>query len=274
MRPNCSFDDYENHKKINELTFWQRRPEDGLDWKFARKIANDLRVDLHVHNAPDIVSASFRIPPKGVHVTNSGESNLEYLRAVKDAQYFLSPRFTEGIGMSLVEAISFGTVPLVFDYPTGNEYIEDMVDGLMIGKSVNELENNRHKLIHLRENYLLYRKNLIEKSHEGYTAWIDFSKKIVHLVNTAPVPDLSKEYTDFSIRYLDLTRYYRGDPAKFYRKIKDISHIDAAYSEYSSLDLKHIILLLLPYFLVRNKLLKAFAKYSLRMVSIMKNIIR
>jgi len=59
-------------------------------------------------------------------------SRPEYIRISREANIFLSPRLTEGVGMAFLEALARGAGVVAVDNPTMNEYIMNGVNGRLI----------------------------------------------------------------------------------------------------------------------------------------------
>lgn len=68
-------------------------------------------------------------------------SRKSYLEAVNEANIFIAPRASEGVGMTFLEAMAKGCCVIAYDAPTMNEYIKDGGNGLL-------LRNEPLRLIH------------------------------------------------------------------------------------------------------------------------------
>lgn len=133
--------------------FWQRRPEEGLDYKFARHVFRKsssnprsmlrhiaeknydnglILSSLHIHNAPDSEDFADWEPDFTCSVSYFADNANQYKKCLKKANVFLCPRKTEGIGLAMIEALSIGMLVIAHDAPTANEYIVNGVNGLLI----------------------------------------------------------------------------------------------------------------------------------------------
>ena len=89
------------------VVFWQRRPEHGLTAARIRRIVGP-EASLHVHNAPDIASPE-QFPAHGANTVSHFDLDRNPLAdAMNEANVFVCPRMTEGIGMAMIEAMARG----------------------------------------------------------------------------------------------------------------------------------------------------------------------
>ena len=64
---------------------------------------------------------------KVIHEMDRGS----HFKAVKDSNFLLAPRVAEGVGMTLIEAMSKGSAVLAYDASTMNEYIRHRQNGFL-----------------------------------------------------------------------------------------------------------------------------------------------
>ena len=95
----------------------------------------------------------------------------EYLDIYEECNVFIAPRKKEGIGITIVEAISKGMFVVGFDDSTMNEYIPNNKIGFIFKKNTKEKIN----LNDILQNFT-YRKKYAEIS---YNEWTDKKKKIL-----------------------------------------------------------------------------------------------
>ena len=119
---------------------WLRRPEEGIDYELARKLLRRDIVGIHVHNHPDQPGRT-RLPLEfeesdGINITTSNwfRYKVDYLSALKQCNIFMCSRLSEGIGISMLEAMSYGMLVVANNLPTHNEYISDGINGLLFEK--------------------------------------------------------------------------------------------------------------------------------------------
>ena len=116
------------------VVFWQRLPEQGLTADRVRAIVGP-QAHLHVHNAPDLVAPE-RYPAATADSVSHFDLDRNALAEALDAgNVFVCPRYAEGIGMALLEAMARGMVIIAHDGPTHNEYVTHGIDGWLIDMS-------------------------------------------------------------------------------------------------------------------------------------------
>lgn len=113
------------------VVFWQRLPEQGITSKLVRQVAGDDAL-LHVHNAPDNLLPDAYPTPEANIVTYFDLEINALATAMKWGNIFVCPRYAEGIGMAMLEALARGMVVIAHDAPTQNEYIVDGKTGFLL----------------------------------------------------------------------------------------------------------------------------------------------
>ena len=98
----------------------------------------------------------------------------EYLSLFEKCNVFIAPRKKEGIGITIVEAISKGMFVVGYNDSTMNEYVSDKKVGFIFDEKTTEKINTKDII----ENYE-YRKKYAELS---YNKWIQNKKKIIPLL--------------------------------------------------------------------------------------------
>jgi hypothetical protein len=116
--------------------FWPRTRE--LGWSTIRKlIGNTPFESFHVHWArelnPELADLPTAEDAANFPIQRSSwfDSRAEYENSVRQANVYFAPRTSEGIGMSYLEALSWGLCVVASDAPTMNEYIVHGVNGLL-----------------------------------------------------------------------------------------------------------------------------------------------
>jgi hypothetical protein len=219
--------------------FWQRRPEYGLDYKFAKRLVGDCVASLHIHNAPDTLKAEDWKPGPGYTVSVFTETGESYREALAKSNVYICPRHTEGIGMAMLEALSRGMCVIAHDAPTANEYIDSGTNGILVDyDSKSHLSTNRRGPLYLdkekaqrlgraaRENYLL-----------GYREWLETKKMIPFLIHSAPQPDLSAGEMSMAEKYLNVARYAPRDFGVYLRAVGRLQARGMTGYEYSTMRL-------------------------------------
>ncbi len=203
--------------------FWQRRPNEGLDYRFARSVLGDVVDSIHIHNAPDIGDATDWQPPFGFTVSLFGKDSRNYRSALEEANIFLAPRKTEGIGHPLIEAMARGMCVIAHDKPTANEYIVDGVNGILIDydkpHSFKELNDPNSKKFLTKERAEEFGKQARAFYEHGRKEWLRDVEFLPYFVGTTPVADLSTQDVSFAEDYLSIVRFAHLDFYRFLHKL-------------------------------------------------------
>jgi glycosyltransferase involved in cell wall biosynthesis len=109
-----------------------------LGWSTIKKVIGNARFEsFHLHwtrdlnpDLTDLPSAEdeARFP---IQKSSWFNSPSEYANYVRQTNVYFAPRTTEGIGMSYLEALSWGLCVVAPDAPTMNEYIVNGVNGIL-----------------------------------------------------------------------------------------------------------------------------------------------
>ncbi|PIY62432.1 MAG: hypothetical protein COY94_02020, partial [Verrucomicrobia bacterium CG_4_10_14_0_8_um_filter_43_34] len=165
--------------------FWQRRPEHGLDTKFASKFMM-IGDSIHFHNAPDVLSAGDWEPAFGTCSYFNEQNANAYSEALSKSNIFICPRSCEGIGMSMLEALARGMCVIGNDFVTANEYIQNDVDGIL----VNYADPKFDTLTPTRMQFL--GENARTRAIKGYDKWLKIKEDLLFYIETTPRPRISK----------------------------------------------------------------------------------
>ncbi|NMW19099.1 MAG: glycosyltransferase [Chlorobiaceae bacterium] len=161
---------------------WMRRPQDGLNPKLIDRLLGSQITTLHVHNAPDDGNPRLLKDPvylvKSFPVTESrwGVTSNDYFLALKRANVFFSPRMSEGIGMSMLEAFANGLLVIANDDAVHNEYVANWVNGILIRPDItNVFELNIQEAKDLAYNGWFGSVN-------GYQEWLDTRMHLIEFI--------------------------------------------------------------------------------------------
>ena len=126
-----------------EVFFWERTPEHlSVD-----NVINSLGdcYNYKVRQSWDPGQKSIQEDSHRSHriqyLEESWLQREEYLRCVKSAKIFVAPRKWEGIGLSILEALSYGTPVIGLNYPTANEYVMNKKNGFLINSKQDVIPN-------------------------------------------------------------------------------------------------------------------------------------
>ncbi len=129
---------------VKSLFFWQRR-----SWPNWQTVTSILPVSqfekLHHHV---VIDPGFEIPPeKAIGPTPSEmldgrltssvwfNQRAELFDKLREFNVFFLPREREGIGMSFLDAMRLGMVPVGLGHATYNEYVVDGVNGFIVSRN-------------------------------------------------------------------------------------------------------------------------------------------
>ncbi len=168
-------------KKLN-IFFWDRGRINFSDWYrfFDKKEINQI-----IH---------FPMPDPGCNVIDDNLFNLkehkinrinknflskkEYLKLFKKCNVFIAPRKKEGIGISIVEAISKGIFLVGYNDSTMNEYISNNKIGFIF-------DENTNKKINVKNIVANYKYRNIN-AQLNYDKWTKDKSKIIPLLKAKP----------------------------------------------------------------------------------------
>lgn len=250
--------------------FWQRRPNEGLDYKFALNIIGldniiNRKASLHVHNAPDSANFDEYIPPiRQISVSGYALDDKEYFMNLSNSNIFICPRKTEGIGMAMVEALCNGMVVIADNKPTANEYIIDGYNGILIDYDNPELINFDI------DRFIKIGSNAKYESALGYEIWLKNSNRILNFIERIH-PPLQEKFDEKIIeKHLDIIKCFESKNHKYLARLYNEIGMNPIFNNYDKLTFVQIIKLFFSRYLVIRfahkilKKLKTKLKYKLK----------
>jgi hypothetical protein len=164
--------------KIN-IFFWDRGRIQIKDWLylFDKKDLNEI---VYFPN-PD--PGIFKIKENNLnqqkkynikYINKKFLPKNEYLKIFEKCNVFIAPRKKEGIGLTVVEAISKGMFIVGYDDATMNEYISDERVGFIYNEKTLKKVNSNNVV----QNYEYRKKN----AELNYNKWAEDKKKIIPLL--------------------------------------------------------------------------------------------
>lgn len=198
---------------------------------------------LHVHNAPDAGRADKWEPLCATSVSTFLPSADRYRKLLSEANVFICPRYTEGIGMTMLEALARGMFVVAHNEPTANEYITDGVNGALIDfykyRDSNPDESlESPKLQDL--NVTLCGQVARQRYLEGIDRWREKSKEINFLIRTTPQADLRLAELELADDALDASRYGQVDFDQYISELRQLARKGFSGKEASNLSRKDI----------------------------------
>ena len=177
IKPNFS-SSIDQQIKLN-IFFWDRGRIKIDDWLhlFDQEEINQIVYFPQPDPGMKIVNNDNLIKNKNYNINLIDKKFLpksEYLSLFEKCNVFIAPRKKEGIGITIVEAISKGMFIVGYNDSTMNEYVSDKKVGFIFDEKTTEKINTKDII----ENYK-YRKKYAELS---YNEWIQNKKKIILLL--------------------------------------------------------------------------------------------
>ncbi|MEM4619301.1 MAG: glycosyltransferase family 4 protein [Desulfurococcaceae archaeon] len=198
---------------------WERRPDSKIN---AFNIINRVKGIkwLHIHQVPDpgFEPTDLNKIESNIKITTSNwfPDKVTYLKEISKHDFFIAPRYTEGIGLSFLEAMAMGIPVIASDLPTHNEYILNYKNGILINFFNDEMiidlsDISIDKLNDFKQNTYYMSKNL-------RTLWIDYYEKL--LIDS--IKEYLEDYVhltpfDYDLSYLSLAHI---KPDEYYLYLK------------------------------------------------------
>ena len=183
----CGLADWD---KPRTLLYWNRTGMVGQ--AFLHKLCNALDVEVLLFRQridPRVLSwcsyvlpeklgntvvKELRLAPEGV------DAHRHYLQHLDQANIFVAPRLSEGVGLSFVEALARGCAVFAHDAPTMNEYITHKKNGFLLHhhhRSVfNSMRNQITKKAHRIARYLGYESLFFDYPVTARQNWSEIKK--------------------------------------------------------------------------------------------------
>jgi glycosyltransferase involved in cell wall biosynthesis len=152
-------------KKHNIAFFWERNPT-HLDYVAVKKFANANNLHLYYRFAPDPhdhLSKHKYFMDEKTTIISDWTDKQSLMEILESCSYFITPRPWEGIGLTLLDAISVGCVCIAFDHPTMNEYVSNsngylfknakQLTKLKIRNFESKYENNKYRALMGRKQF-------------------------------------------------------------------------------------------------------------------------
>lgn len=108
------------------IFLWQRVPQ--IDLSIVSKLFPPEMVRKVIYKTDGSVNTLPAMPFEVEHIT-TWLPKEDLLRYIAQADYYIAPRPSEGIGHGFLEAMGMGKIVIANDHATMNEYIQDGVTG-------------------------------------------------------------------------------------------------------------------------------------------------
>lgn len=155
------------------LFFWQRRASPS--WETVCSILPRSQFDyMHHHVAIDPgfdVPAEALVHPDASEISSGRAGSSTWFRKktgllekLKRCNLFFLPREREGIGMSFLDAMATGLIPVGLDRATYNEYVVDGLNGFIVDKEQQLVLPDLHSIALSMKHYMVKgRKNYLRR---------------------------------------------------------------------------------------------------------------
>lgn len=159
--------------------FWQRTSQ--ITWNHIKELIKQANFEkFHLHTAVDPPGYPLVLPghteKERYNITLSEWflKQKDYFKVLKNANVYFTPRLTEGIGMSFLEAMARGMCVVAPDKPTMNEYIVHGQTGLLYDvKDVQPLDfTNIEEICSNARQYI----------KKGYKKWLKAQKELIEFI--------------------------------------------------------------------------------------------
>lgn len=165
----------ENCKK--SVFLWQRVSKINLNT--VKKLVGNYVDKIHIHKVADPTHKELSLSKNDIEkynitFTNWFDNQDEFLDVIKNSEIFIAPRFTEGIGMPLLEAMAMGKVIIANNAPTMNEYIQNGVNGYLC--------DFRHPKKIDFSDIEQVKQNAYKSSVEGYENFLNNKKRVIDFI--------------------------------------------------------------------------------------------
>ncbi|MUG73949.1 glycosyltransferase [Paenibacillus validus] len=186
----------------NNAFFWQRRP-DQINWDIIKDYIDEKDFDsIHIHMAEDPGFKNQKPSNKDILKYNITLSEWfadksEYKNLLKQTQVYFTPRKSEGIGLSFLEAMAMGKCVAAPNYGTMNEYIINGMNGILY-----ELDYPG-KISFSKNKTLEICKRARESVEIGFESWKKRESEIIDFIISKP-EQIYKKYYNVNIDYSEL----------------------------------------------------------------------
>jgi len=195
-------------KECFSAFFWYRI--EHINWESIKSIIDTNSFEtVYIQNNPDPNQKKLDISKKDIEDYNIKfidwfKDKEEYLKFLDSVDVYFAPREYEGIGLSFLEAMSYGKIVVALNKPTMNEYIMDGKNGFLFEKNGEQKIDFSKIDLKIMEKYnKIFSKGYQKRLNELFP----FIEK--------EVEDKNIYYKDFFFFFLDKILYF---PFKIYKK--------------------------------------------------------
>lgn len=193
----------------NSIFFWERDPLQISCEQLINKLGSDYSYNFHGVVSPRKEKILEAYKDFDINFSNRISDKDQFLNFLSHFQFFIAPRLTEGIGMSFLDAMNVGCIPIGVMRPTFSEYVESNINGFDLDNVGCDLNSfNLEEIIYKNElNFSIGRnkflndidfllKNCIVKSYNDYLMKEGESDLIGHIFKNFHRPDYCMDLMD------------------------------------------------------------------------------
>ena len=187
--------------KGKRLFFWTRTSD--ITWDTVKKLLGENEVEktiLQINPDPSYkktIVTKEDIIRYNIEIVEGWLSRENLFNLFSSCNIFISPRRSEGIGMSFLDALSQGLCVIAHDNATMNEYVIDGVNGYLY-------DAKNPKKLNLGD-FLSIQKRSQEDFMKGYVVW---EREKFNMI--ADIKRPNKKINPLKICYLRIIHYPRG----------------------------------------------------------------
>lgn len=189
----------------NSVFFWERDVFQISCEDVIQRLGSTFNFNLHGINQERKTEILEKFKNHEICFSNRIESKGDFLQFLAKFEFFVAPRLTEGIGMSFLDAMSVGCIPVGVMNPTFSEYVESSLNGF----ELSSFSTSLNKITDLE----FIRSNIRNDLSEGANK---FAEDIDLLINSIKLNFLSQQvsidfYADKQMLNYILQNFHRPD---------------------------------------------------------------
>lgn len=180
--------------------YWERLPNSSINFRNICRLLEDLPIKtFHIHQVPDPGHTSTIIPAYtdkfDINVSTWFEKKSDLYELIAKCDLFIAPRYSEGIGMSFLEAMHLNCCVVAHDMSTHNEYIDNGLNGILVDF------NNREMAINLAtEDIRMMASKAQQDSINWRDLWINHYKQIVRESINEYIDGFNSQVSSLNVR--------------------------------------------------------------------------
>lgn len=171
-----------NKKDSYNVFYWER--SNKINRELVSKLLGNLSINnIHYHYSTNIKQKNNNFPTDeeikkfNINFSDWFETQDEYIEILKKSDIYIAPREYEGIGLSFIEAMSYGCMVIAYDQPTMNEYIKNNVNGILF-------TDKQEPILLSNEGIYDLRINSYNEVKSGWKQWCNSIPDIIEFIES------------------------------------------------------------------------------------------